>query len=290
MLLILAQAAGTAANSASTAAATAAATAATATTGHQGPIRQAISQLAASDYAVAAAAFGAGLLLVLYGYRLYRIGLLLSGAALGLMAGVWIIKNAATLPDINPRYIVWGCGLVGMIMVLPLERLAVAFVGGSVGSVVCGGAALHMFRDNPQIAAVLAVAALIGFALFGWMATFLRRFVVTLATSAWGALLLIAVGMSVWNGEPLDVWNRARDMTVAAGEEIKAGRLDTALNPVAEAVWVTLTLIGLLAQYKLLPAPPEATDPEPVPADAQGAGKAVSAAQAQAANNPPAKR
>jgi len=183
--------------------------------------------------------------LMFFGWRLYRVGLILAGAVGGGMGAMWL-ADKVQLP-VTRETAVMVCGVLGALAAWPLEKLAVSVVGGSAGAALVAMQIRQIGGDDlrPE---VLPVAAVLSFGLCAWAALSLRKFAVIFATSAWGAMLLVLVPLAVYQGATQVPWDGAKQSAEAVAEDLRTSGIDryrTGIN----FLWLALTGLGILAQY-----------------------------------------
>ena len=130
----------------------------------------------------------AGLGLMLFGWRLWKLCVMLSFGAIG---------AAVTALAVGPSESQWiyalvGGGVLGLVSYWPVN-FAVCVLGGLIGSVLCvmatGG-----FHLSPSVSTGVAVGGFVVFAAFSFLN---RQKVVIVVTSLLGAVLLM-LGITVW--------------------------------------------------------------------------------------------
>jgi hypothetical protein len=140
-----------------------------------------------------------GTAMLFYGWRLYRVGLVIAGAAAG---AVGALHTSDWLGDSFQ----WQIGhetaaVVGMILgalaAWPLEKLAVCLIGGSAGALLFVSAALHVWPTNPRLAGILFALGALAFIVAAYLATGIRQMMVIIATSLWGSTALLWFPMIV---------------------------------------------------------------------------------------------
>lgn len=142
--------------------------------------------------AVSAMMLVAALLCLMYGWRLYRILLVVTS---GLTAGYigWYFLHGIVTPVVAlvvPLFI----GLLASLAAIPVQRVVVFLVGGTVGFLSIGPVAAELIwrpPDGPSPTHYLLCGAA-AFVLMGIVAIILFRPAITVATSMFGAALLVS--------------------------------------------------------------------------------------------------
>jgi hypothetical protein len=138
-----------------------------------------------------------GLMALLYGWKLYKFLVIVSTALAGAYLGWYVTYGYAWCPE-NLRFL--GpivLGLLGGVLAIPMQRLAVFFVGASVGFVSVGPVAAQIIWDKapgPTTTQYLIVS-LIAFILMGITSLLVFKAMAIIATSLFGATLALSGGV-----------------------------------------------------------------------------------------------
>lgn len=233
-------------------------------------LQERFAGLHSADWTAVGIAVAAGTSLLFFGWRLYRLGLILCGLVLGAAAAYWVTANVET--GLAPVWVLLIGMVAGTVAIWWAEQMAVSLIGGTTGALLAAAGAAQLWKDHPQAASLLAGAAVLGFGLFGWLALMLRKLIVVTATSAWGALMLIMVPLSLAgaNADPLNPL-AGTDVTAVRSPEDLWG-LVPPLGTFHGSLWMILTGIGIMVQFGLTgrgkneAEQPPAPQPQPLPA------------------------
>lgn len=138
---------------------------------------------------VAALFFGAGVLLLLFGWHIYRVALVVLGVLTGGAIGALI----AHLVGIHVLYLAIPLGIVAGVLTAFLEGLAAFFAGG-----LCG--ALGMMALLQETGAGRYVAVGLAFLIGGLLAIFLWRPMIIISLSVVGAVSIANALLLAANG------------------------------------------------------------------------------------------
>lgn len=174
-----------------------------------------------------------GIVNLLFGYRFFRLMLMIDFAFVGFGLVMWIALQLTG--NQAPGIIEWIASIVGAVvlggMAYSLFSLAFAFFGGlfglSVGSAVVS--TLNI-QDNLTLILILAVGIAIGVLL----SFILKKPLVIVATAFFGATLVLASGQILFPN--VDMLDRTRS--------------EGAEQLIAVGIWVALGLLGLFWQYR----------------------------------------
>ena len=157
---------------------------------------------------VVALAIGFGL--ILWGFRIYRLWIALSGAATGAALGVALAMLATGSMDTIVLSAAAGA-LLGALMAWPFQKAAV-FITAGVATGLLGVLSLQAWAGPDQVAAIAsAVVATLGFLAGGMLAVRLFEPAVTLAMAFAGALVVfhaVFVPADTWAGDAAAILNR----------------------------------------------------------------------------------
>jgi len=133
-----------------------------------------------------------GLLSLLYGYRLYKVVAVIATALLGAYVGRFLLY-----PHL-PEKVAWlaplGLALLGAVGAMAVQRAMVFLAGAAVGFVSLGPVAAEMIWSGPEgpTPTHYLIAGLAAFLIMGILALVLFRPVVMVATSMFGATLILS--------------------------------------------------------------------------------------------------
>lgn len=138
---------------------------------------------------------GAGVFIAVYGLVLFKFALAAMGFSLGFVGGWWMLEEQDTAARFLIALVV---GAVLGFVFYSLVRFGVYIAGAMLGvviAVVIGGV-IAIFGSAPSniVMVILTVGGIAGGGLFGHR---IGQFIVLLATSATGALLIVD-GMQTW--------------------------------------------------------------------------------------------
>ncbi len=142
--------------------------------------------------ALSAVMLVAGLLSLLYGYRLYKVVAVVATGLLGAYVG------QAFVAPMLPEGVAWLAplvlALVGAVGALSIQRAVVFLAGAAVGFVSLGPVAAEMIWGGPEgpTPTHYLLAGLAAFVLMGILALVLFKPMVTVATAMFGATLLLS--------------------------------------------------------------------------------------------------
>ncbi|MHC4714072.1 MAG: hypothetical protein ACYTAN_12505 [Planctomycetota bacterium] len=169
-----------------------------------------------------------------YGWRFYWLFITLLTAMASAIVGWYFVSPhfAENLRYVPPILL----GVAGGAIAIPLERVVAFVTTGALGAAIAVGVAVGfcnvpMDFHSPQLVAIAAA----GFLTTGIPAALFFKFLTVVITSGYGALLAIAVGVTiavVFTNEPL------------------APTATTVI--IALAVWSILTTAGVIFQWKSL--------------------------------------
>ncbi len=141
----------------------------------------------------------AGLITLLYGWRLFKIVVVAATALAGAYLGWYLAHGYGLLPEKWQFAGPLALGLVGAIAAIPLQKAAMFFIGSSVGFVCVGPIAAELIWKPPTgpTTTEYLVASVIAFVAMGLLAVLLFRPMVIVATSMFGATLVLSGGAQV---------------------------------------------------------------------------------------------
>jgi len=145
-------------------------------------------------YSVTALMLIFGLVSLLYGWKMYKIAVVVATGLAGACLGWYLVHGYKLLPDsvafLGPLVL----GLLGALAAIPLQKAAVFFIGAAVGFVSLGPWVADLIwkaPPGPTTTQYLILSAA-GFVLMGVLSLFLFKPVVIVATSMLGATLTIS--------------------------------------------------------------------------------------------------
>jgi hypothetical protein len=142
---------------------------------------------AAPTYATGAIFIGLGLLLLLFGWRTYRVSLV----TIGVLIGGGIGTALAALVNLHPLLFALPLGILAGVAAVMMEKVGAFFIGGLVGAIP-----IIVLRAEFQSTAAFYAAAGLGFLIAGIMAIFLWKPVIVVFLSLLGAAF-IANGLAL---------------------------------------------------------------------------------------------
>ena len=148
---------------------------------------------------VSAVLFLAGLVALLYGWKLYRFVVVLSTALAGAYLGWYLTYKYNWCPEkarfLGPVVL----GLVGGAVAIPLQKAAVFLVGASAGFVSVGPIAADLIWSNPPGPTANQCLAVSGaaFLVMGFLSLLIFKGMVMVATSLFGATLALSGGVHI---------------------------------------------------------------------------------------------
>lgn len=148
------------------------------------PAGEAFWQWVASlGYIEAAVSIAIGLVYLLYGFKIFKVLVIINAAALGAWAG-WLATQHMQLPVWTPA----AAGVAAGVLAWPLMRYAVCLMGGLAGSLIGAYVARSMAMTDRNV----MIAAVVGLAILGMLSFVVFRVVVIGFTALQGALLAVA--------------------------------------------------------------------------------------------------
>jgi len=136
-----------------------------------------------------------GLTALLYGWKLYRILLVISCGLAAAYLG-WFFLRSYVPP--NYEYLVpVVLGLLGALLAIPIQNAVVFFLGAAIGFVSLGPVAADLIWRSPNgpTPTQYLIAGIVAFVVMGVFALFLLRPAIVIATSMLGATLLLSAGV-----------------------------------------------------------------------------------------------
>jgi len=174
-----------------------------------------------------------GLLALLYGWKLYKVLVIVATALAGAYLGWYLAHDYKLLPEKIQFFGPLVLGLLGAVLAIPLQKAAVFFIGASIGFVSLGPLAADMIwkaPDQPTLTQYLITGG-IAFIVMGILTLLMFRPMVMIATSMFGATLASSAAVQIVQ----TVWYPDKDMF--------------SLYPVALAgVFMGLTVGGVIFQ------------------------------------------
>src|SRR5262245_32312254 len=174
-----------------------------------------------------------GIVSCFFGYRLFRIVLLIFGFILGALAASSIFGMSDRLPMLIAALV---GGLIGAAILRAAYFVGVALVGAGLGALVANGVSAATGRD-PGVFVVLFLAITGAVA-----AVYLQRYFIIIGTAFGGAWTMIVGAMALVGDKHALAAAAAGDVWVAYPLEPAPGK---AWVPV---VWIVLSLIGVGVQ------------------------------------------
>lgn len=147
------------------------------------------------DPLVAVLLLGAGLVVLLQGWRIFRVWVVVTAAMIGVLAG----DRVGLLPPVShaiPNAQLW-CSVAGGLLLAalswPLIKFALGLIGGLTGGLLGHGLMqyLSVALDRPELAQYSWIGAIAAGAVLGMSAFFLFRMVVIVSSSLQGAAMLV---------------------------------------------------------------------------------------------------
>ncbi len=191
-----------------------------------------------------------GLLNCFFGYRIFRILLVLWGLVLGAYTGGTVAGN---LTDGQLLWIVIGGVLgaaIGAALMSLLYYVGVFIVGAAGGVVLANAIGLTVGIDMPDLV-VIIVAVVVGI-----IALIMQRVVLILATAFTGAWFVVSGVLTLFTGTRIDPAQLYSDAA-------QAGEAVAGVPPlVLLALWFVLALAGAVTQFamtRVRAAPPPPT-------------------------------
>ncbi len=133
-----------------------------------------------------------GLLSLLYGYRSYKVVVVVGTALLGAYIGRFFLYPH--LPEKYAMLAPLGLGLLGALVALPVQKVMVFLAGASVGFLSLGPVVAEMIWKAPEgpTPTQYLVAAVAAFLVMGVLALVLFKPVLIIATGMFGATLVLS--------------------------------------------------------------------------------------------------
>lgn len=152
----------------------------------------------AADYAaqtvtaVCAVMLVAGLLSLLYGFRVYKFAVVLATALLGAYIGRAFLYER--LPEGYGVFAVIGLALLGALAALPLQKALVFFAAAVMGFVSLGPVAAEVIWKHPEGPTEMEylIAGVVAFLVMGILSLLLFKTVIMIATSLFGSSLVLS--------------------------------------------------------------------------------------------------
>ncbi|MCI0498453.1 MAG: hypothetical protein L0Y36_02055 [Planctomycetales bacterium] len=139
------------------------------------------------DWRFALLMISVGVVYMLYGWRIFRVLVVISFGFIGLFLGILAGEKLST----SPNAVIWG-GLAGMILFaivsIPLMKWCVSVLGALAGGIVTGG--LWIALGLSQV--YLPAGFIVGFIAGGLISFILLKVSVMLFTSLGGSLILVS--------------------------------------------------------------------------------------------------
>lgn len=177
--------------------------------------------------AVALIYFVGGLFLLIYGFKIYRAAVILTGAVVGAILGSWAAASLG-LPEWLGALVI---GLALAILAWPMQKLAAFLMGGYFGVLFLLPTLAELFGQRLYI-----LWLLVSFLSLGVLCLLLFKPIVIIATSFEGAALLVGAMLVV-------AWHHAPKTTIRL--------LSTSPGLILLAL-LLLSLVGFLLQIGLM--------------------------------------
>jgi len=132
-----------------------------------------------------------GLLSMLYGYRLYKVVVVVATGLAGAYVGrIFLSPHLGNYWWLAPL----GLGLVGALVAISVQRVMVFLAGATIGFLSLGPVAAEIIWKGPEkpTPTQYIIVALAAFVVMGILSLLLFRPVVVVATSMFGATLVVA--------------------------------------------------------------------------------------------------
>lgn len=168
-----------------------------------------------------------GLAECFFGYRMFRVLLVILGFFAGVILGMTLAGNISGVTPVLGFIIALVCGIVGGLLMIPLFYVGMFLVGGMLGylaAVAIAGAAGWQVKPLFFLFAVLVT---------GILAVILQRLIIILATATTGAWAIVLAVFALIQG-PAILAKSTDPSSVGSGPFVG---------------WVILAVMGIIAQY-----------------------------------------
>jgi hypothetical protein len=156
--------------------------------------QQFVSQMQYLDPFVAILVLGAGLVVLLQGWRIFRVWVIVTAAMVGVVAGDRIGQLLQAQYAYAQPACAIGCGMLLALLAWPLMKHALGLIGALTGGLI-GHTLLRYLAaalDRPDILQYAWVGAIGGAVILGISAFFLFRMVVIITSSIQGSVMMVS--------------------------------------------------------------------------------------------------
>ncbi len=179
----------------------------------------------------------AGLVMCFWGWRLFDILIKIFGFLVGVSIG-WILGGVISPNDIGTMFMALSTGILGFFTLPLMRRLAIFFLGMALGALVWLLLLLIGVMPSTLLLMLFCIAGGIG-------ALVADKAIIIVTTSFSGSSLIVFKVASLFGA---NIGSLLRALMNSSSPDLAKGFL-----VVLVLSWVSVTIVGLLAQYRVIP-------------------------------------
>ncbi len=131
-----------------------------------------------------------GIILLVMGWKLYKILISITGLLLGLYVAHFLGQFIEISPTVQLIFIS-AAGIIGLFLAFPFQKSIVFFLGGLGGSVLIGNPVALMFNNHENKYMIILAGMIAGFLLFGLLSLYFFKLVIIVSTSLLGSFSMM---------------------------------------------------------------------------------------------------
>lgn len=128
-----------------------------------------------------------GFVLLVGGWRLYKVTVSITGLLIGIYIAYFLIPEYFQITGTVQILIMILFGVAGFILALPFQKAVVFFLGGLGGLILTSRPVALLARGSENEDLFILIAAVIGLLLFGILSIYFFKFIITVSTSVIGS-------------------------------------------------------------------------------------------------------
>jgi hypothetical protein len=143
-----------------------------------------------------------GLILMVMGWKLYKLMISATGLLTGLYIAHMIGQNFTVTATLQILQIL-AFAIGGFLLAIPFQKAIVFFLGGLGGSILISQPVALLAQNNEKQLTFMLLATLVGFLLFGILSLYFFKSIIITSTSLIGAFsFLIGIFVILTNAQP----------------------------------------------------------------------------------------
>jgi len=141
----------------------------------------------AGESAVKIAVIVLGFVLLVAGWRLYKITVSITGLLIGIYIAYFLVPEYFHITGTVQILIMILFGVAGFILALPFQKAVVFFLGGLGGLILTSRPVALLARGSENENIFTLIAAVVGLLLFGILSIYFFKFIIIVSTSVIGS-------------------------------------------------------------------------------------------------------